>query len=378
MNIYPYDLNITFTAGCEYANKYYISCNCFNGLFSIDESGNIDHIGYFPNETTFRRNLHHRAFVYDNKIWFIPEYGFYLAIYNPSTNEFESIKITNNPKFRGIDSILYKDKLWIFSTDINDQPICVNLKSLSIDYGEKYRKIVPEKIKEKGIIFNGTLSFDGRTIWSSVWGTQFIYKFDLELQKQEIIDTGNPDLCIACVAYKKDLYFTVLGDLAVYSFDIETKVINKYPVDDIPPTGRQLKYCNILNCKDRVIILPETGEMIQELDEEEQRFVGKYRIPKTVISIEDRCRTEWRRFLYYGVENNKLVIYPFKTSGLITIDLYDESVSSEEYVFDKEKLEHIFKDEYRVKISDEMLSKPIIKESYLYTLERFLDAVEER
>ena len=378
MSEYPYALNLTFTASCKYGKKNYLSCNCFNGLFSIDEEGKIEHIGRFPNETTFKRNIHHRAFVYDKKIFFVPGYGSSLAIYDPNTNVIESVNLGNLPSFRGMDSIVFEENLWIFPADVNLFPICIDLKSMEVSYAEKYREIVSEDIKKKGAIFNGTLSFDGKAAWASVWGTHFLYKFDLEHREQQIIDIGDDSLCVAGVTYNNgNLYFTTLDDLSIFSFDINGKSIRKYSVDDIPLTERRLKYCNILSYKNQVIVLPETGEWILELDELEQRFSKKYRIPETIFSVEDSCRTTWRRFLYYSIERNNLLIYPFKTNGSILIDLNDGEVSSEEFVFNKNDIDYIFDQKYRTNISKEILDKEIVKETYLINLERFIEAVEE-
>lgn len=174
---------LEFEAVARIDNEYaYGSSSKFNGLFRINmNTGECSYLQMFPKEKASARRLHTKAFLYENKIFFIPCTAKNISIYDIEKDNITSIELkeVDSQKYpwylagnKFNDGVLYKDSLFLVASTY-PAIVKLDLKTYLLEYYSQWIKgefafrkspaIVGEMFYVPSIKGNEVLCFDMET-----------------------------------------------------------------------------------------------------------------------------------------------------------------------------------------------------------------------
>lgn len=227
---------IHFMAAVEAGDYLYFSAWLINGLFRMDShTKEITYIGRIKQETR-EKCLHRFAFLYENRIYFIPAWGRFIAKLNLSDLSIETISIPEDGHFcqteKFANIIFIQDELWMIPSGY-DALLKLNFKTEKL---EKYGNW-PEQIKWKNK--DSLLFCQGIHVLNCICmcpnESSYFVTFDLETKEMKKWDWSYPKYAFCSMIYHKDnIWFLPRKDYPyIVKYSLETQEKYLIPINEI-------------------------------------------------------------------------------------------------------------------------------------------------
>lgn len=363
-NIVSYD-DITYVNGVGYA-----SSATFNGLLRI-EKDIAEIIGEFPGEHISKITLHHKQYLYKNKIYFMPDHAKSIHIYDLSTHNMRSIEFGNLEGYedpvRGVDSFILGNLVYVFFEYANNPILLINLEEECIVKTIVYS--IPEELTSKRTIplFNAPFSYFDGSIYAAVWKEKYFFKF---IPTEEVayfikVETSLP-LEQMCVLDGKNFYFiTEDSNILLHLLKKDSKYITDYIVRDCRTLNNS--FCNIINFMGTIILVPNSGNYLCKVVNDE--IIPYIKLPDN-YGNSDLPRMEWRKHFSWSSKNEMLILCPYCANMKISISIKRNVCEGELIELDKYDYDLIKK-----KIFKSNFTNGIAKEKNANDLEIFIENI---
>lgn len=377
MKAFPFDIQKTYNAGCWYNDEFYFSANNFNGLFRYNPKTKKEvFISMFEKSPAFMFNIHREAYLWGDKIVFVPYRAGYVSVFNITSQEIECICVSSI--ICGMGSALIDDVLWIFGGYKDDCIARVDLLNKEVS-SFPVRKSIQEI--DKNVEFDKVWNFYSDVIvindvmYGALWNTDYIVKFDL-VEKEYSLIMLDQNFRVANICYSNNkLYLSQISSYDIISYDINSSEVSCYSgksvIDEIETTKEQ-KYCLLAAYDNSVFCVPEEGDVILKTDE-----IGKkvelyselsYKHPSDTTDV----RKRWKRYIRYEIIDGKVVIFPYRDGVEIVIS--DGKITPELLKY-SDNINDIFLENYKELYIDSKKNEDIIFETPLYTLKDFISKI---
>lgn len=223
---------LQFMAAVEVDGMLYFSLLYANGLFRRDmKTGEIKYIGSVKEERVKKR-LHSHAFTYENKVYFIPNTGNYIA--RLDVNDL-SIRAIGIPNFKGrgmkfASCVQAEDALWLVPFAY-DALLKVDLKTDEVTQYTNWPSELKDDVGAR-ILFCGGAYVSG-VIYLAPYDCEYLVRYDIATNEMKCEKWNYPKCVFGYMIYEKNaLWF--LPDSG-YSY------ITKYELDNQTFTTIELK-----------------------------------------------------------------------------------------------------------------------------------------
>lgn len=304
-------------------NMAYASDYFMNGLYKLNFSdGAAEFLGLFPKEEINKGHLHVWALYYAGKVWFVPEAGKYLSIYDIQNNSFESVRIpvieqkNINYKCRCkfVHAYIYNNFLWLIPS-LYSGIVRVSLEDYSL-------YVYDEWIPEEGFYFRKTYIYNNNVLYIADRDTNNILKFDFDTMEGVICKVGRGGY-MSAFRKNDNIYFapTRAGTLVKWNYmKNEVTEYNLCPEDFV---GGEVYYSKIYQFDDRFYMVPNTANMILEWNPESER-----------LHKCDWFQMEQGAYNWYLFETEEYMFFRYKTKSIIyRFKISKESNERSEYGF---------------------------------------------
>lgn len=335
-------------------DKFYFSEKDFNGLFKHDmNTKKTEFVGYFEGESIDSELLHRNAFLYNDKIFFIPDRGNYVHIYDIKLEKQRKLYVPNN-----VDSTIYD----IFSEEnclyfVRRKPVaifCVDMVNENITIDESVSEWCDVNIPVEDYIISPRLTHIGGDIYMPIANSNIILKWNMGNKEGQIyrLDVSN----IFDIKYIDDFFYISSGDFGnVYKWVPDNKCQKIYGEDELGIKGIN----HFIKNGNDIIIIP--------------RRIDSFFVKKNEMILKESilCYTEDKTIIsMFGFDYDSENIYIFFDigNGILIIDKNDYVTRWEKLEFENfNLLKKIKIEKFRKKIRGE----EIIYEDIDYLLDNY-------
>ena len=278
-----YNINLS-TAVAIKGEDVYFSALYHNALFKMNmRTRKTEYLCSFEKEKQII-GIHGRAFCYQESVWFIPQYGEYIACYNISRNIMEYFdipgKIYNRPCLKKYclndcgEHIepKYSDSGWIDEENIflvsagKDSAAILNLKTKKISR-------ISKNINSANEFLGCGTYYEGK-IWMAPYeGNQLV---SLDIHTGEIHRIGcerELGTYYGICGYRGRIWFSSVTEKGVLFYDIYKQNYGVLPFENIGFARGKRPYRDIVEYNNTLWMIPYEAEKIIYLDNEKERFV---------------------------------------------------------------------------------------------------------
>lgn len=370
MKLYLYDNDITFNDSYIVEGKMYFSCNTLNGLFCYDyEKESLAWVGMFPGEKVLAANLHQRVFEYKGKLYFAPYNATHISVYDYTNGVFDSIEVGQSPA-RGMDALLYNEVLWIFYSNKEHSVICINLENRQVTSLPTYEEMAGKSTFEKqSAALYSSISYDGQFVWGVFWGTDKLFKIDVNDKTWEVISLDKKDLHLKGVAVVGNDIFLLATESRIYKMKLGKKGLAEIEKAD------QSAYVDIINCNGSVVLLPVYGRTVDVISDDRKNVYQLAKLPEEFSLIHSDDRNNWRSFMFHKCEGDMIWLSPYRGNMMLSISLSNRQCNGQSWCFPDAMLDELWEKHYFNEYVKEEQKKRYIEESEYFSLDGFIDRI---
>ena len=260
---------LEFEAVARINNEYALgSSSIFNGLFRINmNTGECSCLRMFPTEKIFARRLHTKAFLYENKILFIPCSADYISVYDMEKDNISVIELKEvnfqkypwylkNNKFN--DGILYKDSLFLIGSTY-PAIVKLDLKTNILEYYTQW-------IKREFAFRKSPAIVGDRFYIPSIKGNEVLC-FDMKTCKAEMHNIGDNNYgSWGICKIQDDLWLSPQKPGAIIRWNISNGNIKEYMSYPERYDGGKIAHTKIYQVQGKVGLLPGHANMALLVD----------------------------------------------------------------------------------------------------------------
>ena len=357
-------MGYSFCAGKVLGDLLFFSDDNINALCCVDLcNGSTVYLGQFPNEDSLLNNQHVKCLERYGKLFFIPNCGSHIHIFDPDSKRIDSVNFPKNIEARFVVSgaFFVDDILWIFPASIN-QPI------ITFD-------IANQIVEKKNSLFDDLKNYkndSGQDIWKickiadivilAILGTSILVKYSLGDGRISIKDSGINN--IEGVYNVDDSVVICTSDAKMYQCDEAIETYKELILgDSISNKGAYLVASNYVGI---AYFIPNTGRNIYRYDANSTRFIRL-----TLQSRREEMMYGDINFAEYDIRRDKVVLFPRIGNDILMIqdDSVIEFVGSE--ISEKEYKENYWK------MLRNITDNGIVRESARFHLEDYIRIITD-
>lgn len=309
---------VSFHDACKENDTWFFSAINMNGLFSYNsENRLISHINAFEKEPLNAVNLHRKIIKYGGKMYFIPYYGKYVAVYNPQDNTLEYIRLSNSTICIS-DAILIGEEIIIIPAKRLNYFGKIDLKNNEYTPMNALASKLSELADGEFWCDVFGVQFDAdNNIYFAIYNSDVIVKINIEKGTYEKIKIGKNNQSM--IIDGRGTLWVVSIDNIVYSYNHNTEDIKIY---EFPQETLTRSLYRIVDYNDSLILLPCYGKTIYKYSYESNRWEEIWS-----IGNDEFKRIVENETLFWGaVEcDGRLVLLPKSGNGFLILD--NDSVS---------------------------------------------------
>lgn len=300
----------------------------FNGLFKIDlKSDEVSFMGRFSSCGEEKSQLHHCARKHGSKLYFFPQNGDYVDIYDIETEKFFDVKIPIMYKQYQktiINTFMYDD-MHIMIPRFVDIPVMI----FPSEAPQKIEKI--DLTESRKCIRNGSMDLTlyacivDDTIYFPIKDTNCIGSFNVREKKENVIILEGLDKIVGDIEYDGENIWISAND-GIYKWFPQDNSLVK--VCDVA-SNREQWIEKIIVYKNNIICVPRWLNKIIIIDKESLQHES---ISIDTDKLNQNVATPWRDVRGVFVWNEKIVILPVRYSETIFIDLNSFHIDYKTYV----------------------------------------------
>lgn len=300
-----------------YDDKIWFSNDKNNGLWNYSITNkSFEFIGHFVNEKNISE-LHQKVIQINNKIFFIPNRGMGITIYDTITNKQDYVIIE---RFNGndfvMDAVVINNKIYILYNNINIGMLAFDTDTYELSYETWHIDSIKNKVKCSNIVtwFYYLKVYNG-VIWTVISGTPYIVSLDVINMRVSTYNVGS-DIQLVDIVYDNDYFWLITNNsMNVYKWSLNTKKLTciKYIQNNevYQPYGR----IDVFN--NEIVITPWNIDSIVTLNRTSEEFnLHKLDIDKVDDFRKNKCMF-WST-LY--LNNNLFCWLPYGIDKCITLN----------------------------------------------------------
>lgn len=279
--MYNIDLSVAVAVKGE---DIYFSALYHNALLRMNmRTGKTEYLCSFEKEKGII-GMHIKAFCYKSLVWFIPQYGEYIACYDVDRNKMEYFTVPGKTYDRACmekyclddhgEHILpkYSDAGWVDEENIYLVPagtetvVILNVKTKKIFNAANIINLENE--------FLGCGTYYEGKVWMAPYEGSQLVSMDMHTGEIQKIDCERElGTYYGICGYEGKIWFSSLTDEGVLFWDIQKGKFGKTPYRDMDFMHRNRTFRDIVNYKDTLWMLPYQAEKIVYLDSKRECFV---------------------------------------------------------------------------------------------------------
>lgn len=321
--------SLAYYAYVQDGDKKWISNIRFNGLFVIDDNTNqVKFVGRFPCYREDEFAIHSLAAQCNNKLYFFPQRGKSIDIYDLNTHKFysESIEPWSDMPIGIVAGIIQEqEKFWIFPRHAGGDVLLYSTESSKFidSYKlEKATKIVENSPKK---VLSFTICKVENEVCLPLYGTNTICFTNLKEKKERIVELEDVSE-LQFMSYDGNYAWLAEND-NVIKWDINNDTLKRF--DHVLSSANTLLHkteISDLVCKDGgVWIIPRWYDKIVFIDSGD--IVHEISLDDVKAGEVDDIIKSWKTFGRAILHKHELVIPPVALNREIIIDFEHKKVS---------------------------------------------------
>lgn len=338
-------MHFSFSAGIVLGDSLFFSDNTINGLFKTDLIGHETmYIGSFQNEDHCKGLMHKQAISKDDMIYFVPNQGFNVHVFNIETFEIKNIPLYKVDELRYVFSggVIFEDYLYIVPGVISQPVISINLKTYEqklIDIG--LASVLKNAPNDKQLF--SRIDVFGDKVYMPVLSQNRVVEYNIPQNSIKMVTVSQENLANIYVIDNSILISTLYSGL--YYYDVGNKEIVEIKGDE----KEQTEICcytiikkDMCNC----YAVPDLGGKVLLLKKGKD---NRWCYEETSIYIERATRERvMGRLLEYGCNYNKgALVFPTDRDELMFINddgtsTINTMIKNERELYSKGRFDSLF------------------------------------
>lgn len=370
-------LSLCFCDIIEYKGYGWFSNNSYNGLFKINlENGDISWEAKFQSEEDTAIMLHRKILRYEDFLFFFPERGKTISVYNIALNHMESISLQpfyDLEKKCNVNDVVMQDceNCIIFPQHVYQPLLKMNLRTRVIVKTDEWNFEIKRRCPAADLIAD--LCMHSGKAYCLIPGTHTIFETEFNTLRVKEYFVSKWDLCGAIFTWDSDRIWTVNSDCTkLMSFDLSDEATETIRL----PEQFVLNHYNangIIATEEYVILLPGIAEEIILYHKQTKEFsvLSDYPDDFRWKNVFDMDIERFPKF-YGSIKKSGFVyLFPFLGTHMLKLNLKNKQISNVNIPFCYTK-----QDSPGWKVLNEKLKAGRIKE-YEGDLEKFLNMIEK-
>lgn len=269
-------IKTNFSAFQIFGDLIYFSLLKCNGLYSYNmKTGKIDFISYFEKES-LKEELHLYSVLYENKIYFIPYLGRYIAIFNPENNHIDYIECDVSDQCSYYKAFIFNDNLWLIPQllerdEKKEKKIRVvdlrNNTFLNVDQLNNYLTGISKYFFSFGACSNDNF------LYIAIYETNKIVKIDMASGSFDVI-LCDESVKLSTVDYVDGcLFISETRSNQLRKIDLKGRFLSNYSGIEKKYNGRSRLYNCIRKIGEKIYVFPQDADEICFIDENKAKLV---------------------------------------------------------------------------------------------------------
>lgn len=371
------NLYLCFCDMIEYRGYGWFSNNTYNGLYKMDlENGDITWVAKFESEEDRAILLHRKILRYEDYLFFFPERGKMISVYDVGLNRMESIALDpfyDIERKCNVNHVIMQDRenCIIFPQHIYQPLLKMNLKTKVIMKEDEWNHRIMKKFPSADLISDVCVHLGN--VYCMLPNTHTILETVLHTLEVKEYFLDELDLCGSVFDWTKDRIWTVNMDCTkLMSFDLSGE---KKEMIRLPEQLIQSRYNvnGILDTEYNVILLPGLAEEIIIYDKKTKSFsvIGDYPEGFRWKKISSMDKKRFPKFYGSVRKNGEIYLFPFLGTHILKLDLKHKRLTNVDISFCYTK-----RDGLGWKVLNDELKSGRIKEDE-GDLKKYLDMVRQ-
>lgn len=294
-------MGISIEAATIHDNCLWYSPYEINGLFKYDfDTQKNEKIAVFPREQFFSRNNHSKCIKVGTKFFFLPLAAKNIHVYDFADQSLIAIPFENMV----IDAIAYENKIWMLCGDGFLDLYSIDINSMTISEVVQYKADCKRKLELERTSLTRRITISGKKIWFAVLGDSKVCSWDIEEQQLQVTTVDIRDIFAAYMIDDK-LWLTDRSSSKIYCIDAQNKYMEYSPqtyLGDLKTDGQLRFYNNICKYKDGVLVIPACAREFIYID------CQKNEIEKYAYEYIDSTKEQYKN---YSVCDGNVVVFPY-------------------------------------------------------------------
>ena len=280
-------------------------------------------LAIFPGEKRTAFCLHKRVLVYDNKLFFFPELGSYIHIYDLVTGETEMINVLiegyskkGKTKISGIST---RGKLcYIFPQYICQPLFILHMDTLELEIRNEWNTGINKYVSDESKACAINICELGDDVYIALRDTNLLLKTEIKTLHTEVIildDASAQNYTIS--VYEDGFYITQTNCGDVLHMDLEGK-ITRYK-SDVAEGNQTIPFAKLMNWQGVKYVLPGNSDWLGKLDDEHQTVVLQ-EIPYDCLSVNYQEKSMWPRYPEFMCMEDYALIFPMRGDKILRIN----------------------------------------------------------
>lgn len=302
---------------------YYSDANA-NRLVAYDLKDQSSRVlAIFPGEKRAALCLHKCVLVYGNKLFFFPELGRYIQIYDLVTAEIEMINVliegySEKGKTK-ISGIATRGNLcYIFPQYICQPLMILHMDTLELEIRNEWNIGVKKYVSNEWRACAINTCELGDYVYIALWNTHLLLKTEIKTLQTEVItldDVSAQNYTIS--TYEDGFYFTQTNCGDVLRMDSAGK-ITRYK-SDVAEENQIIPFTKLMFWQGVKYVLPGNADRLGKLDDEHQTVVLQ-EIPCDCLSVNYQGKSMWPRYPEFMCMEDYALIFPMRGDKILRIN----------------------------------------------------------
>lgn len=334
---------LTFSVG--YYDGEYIWCinSSFGGMFKVDiNTYQAEFLGMLPTKDNFLPSVYSKVYFRENILYFVPMFEEPIILYNLLTKQVKAISIDDKKRYNrfGVSSFLpdSEDLIWLFPFNLKQPIKTFNIRSMEIKELYWWNDSILKSLSNNNI-FMGRPSYDGDTVYATVFGTNKLMEANLLTLEIKIHEFSCGKHFFDSVNKDNYLYVDFMDSFNILILNVKNREMEEIEV--LHEEVADNPYSDIIILGNKIIPVPRYGKQFTIIDRVTKTVQYLNYPPQILFYKTDILQTDFYGFL---VKDNKVILYPYYSNGLVKIDVDSMNVEFHEIIFPKELNENWFKE----------------------------------
>lgn len=295
-----------FSCGVKYHDCIFVSSSTFNALIKVRiDDGRTEYVMRFPNSNLLIELQHSRAYLYNDKIFFIPAFGNYIHIYDPISNNIKAIAIDRLSYIGEYYGLLYGNNVILSPKNVGGDLLCFDMNSMEVSVILKWEKMKDYFPENAIYAFLRVTRLDYR-MFLPIYDTSFIFVINLNSYTIET-KCAQVDNLLGVFGGDNGIYLLSNNNSSINKWDYANNKVEKCFYD--ASFEKEINFTFAIEMHDRTYFFPGNSN----------DNIGKVQNGKIFPFYKLECPNGQLLFLEPFYSDNKIWALPFEGENLLCI-----------------------------------------------------------